>query len=125
LRDGFRDSAFFGGGRTGGARRVDERNDRADQTRGEFHYAARFAKSFGRRLAEVSRLTFFGVAAFLVCNDGNSTISHARKTGDNGAIVAKSAVAVEFDPLRAERADVIERVGAFGMTRELHFVPRR
>ena len=112
-------------GEQGGAGRVHQRDDRAPETRGQLHHAARFAQTFGRGLAEIALLALFGVAALLVADNGDGAALESGEARDNGAVVAKGAVAVNLGPVAAHRVDVVERVGPLGMARHLDFIPRR
>ena len=107
------------------ARRVDEANDRALESRREPHEARRFAIALGARHAEVAMDVVLRVAALLVAEHEHFPFIELRDAADDRRIVAEAAIAVELDEVVHQQADVIHHVRPRRMPRELDFLLRR
>ncbi len=75
------------------------------------------------RRAEVAVNALLHVAALLRANDQNFVTVKARHAADDGGIVAKSAVAVDFAEVSKQALDVIECLGTLGMASQFGFLP--
>ncbi len=57
--------------------------------------------------------------------EADGHVSQETETADDGSIVTKVAVAVDFDEVVSYMLDVIEEVRALRMTRKLYLLVRR
>src|SRR5262249_39547941 len=65
------------------------------------------------------------VAALLVADQRDRAAVELAEPGDEGAVVRATAVAVQLDPVGQHALDVVQRVRAVGMARELDGMPDR
>jgi hypothetical protein len=65
----------------------------------------------------------FGVPTLLVANEHDGAPIEARDAAHDGAIVGKGPIAVQLVEVVEDAADVVEQVGAQGVTRELRDLP--
>ena len=75
--------------------------------------------------AEVASAPFFVGAALLVSHDQDLIAIESREPGTNGAVVAVTPVAVQFDELLECEGQIIRRVRAVLVPRDLHGLPGR
>jgi hypothetical protein len=84
-----------------------------------------FAVTLRARHAEVAEDLPFGVTALLVADDHHRFAVESRQTANDGVVVGKGPVAVQFLEIGKDQAQVIKRVGPLRMTRHLADLPRR
>jgi hypothetical protein len=106
-----------------GARRVHEGDDRAAELGRELHDPERLAVALRLRHPEVPVDLLLGVAALLMSDHGHRAVLVAGEARDQGRIVTEAPVAVQLREVREQRADVVERVRAIGMTGHLCLLP--
>ena len=121
--DGLGDVAFLRADAGIRARRVNERDDGQAEFVRQPHQAQRLAIAFGMRGAEIAQDVFLGVAAFLRADDHDAVFAQLGKTADHRAVLGKQPVAVQFLKIGEGVLDIIQRVRAFGMPRELDALP--
>src|SRR5690606_3420445 len=102
-----------------GARRVDQRNDRVAELLGELHQAERLPVPLRVRHPEVALQVLLHVAPLLVPDHHDRPSIQARPAAHDRRGVAERAVAVQLDEIREDPGNVIERVRAAGVPREL------
>ena len=121
--DGFSLAALFGVDAGIRAGRVNERQYRAAEFCRELHDAQCLAIPFGLGLAEIAVDALLGVASLLMADDGYGAAAKFCQAGDERFIVAKAAVAVEFDKVGEHQINPVESVGPLGMARNLGALP--
>ena len=87
------------------------------------HQPQRFAIAFRIRHSEIPLHPFFEGLAFLMPDDHDRPVVKAGEASDDGAVIAKGAIAVELEEVPAELADVVEGRGPLGMPGELRSLP--
>jgi hypothetical protein len=87
------------------------------------HQPQRLAVALGPRHAEIAVDLFLGVAPLLVANDHHRLAVEARQPADDGMVVGKGAIAVQFLEIGEDVLDVVERVGPLRMARHLGDLP--
>ncbi len=87
------------------------------------HQAESLPVALGFRHAEIAVQLGLRVAAFLLPDDHDGPSLEEGEAADNRGIVGEGAVAVKLAEIRKEALDVIERVRALGMARELNALP--
>ena len=92
---------------------------------GELHQAQRLAVALGLGHAEVARDLLLGVAALLVADHHAGLAVEARQPADDRSVVGEGAVAVQLLEIGEQALDVVERVRALRMARDLRDLPRR
>ena len=70
-------------------------------------------------------MAFLGVAAFLVADDHHALAVETGQTADDGRIIRIVAVAVQFFEIGEQVLDVVQRIGALRVARNLRNLPRR
>ncbi|MPN39239.1 hypothetical protein SDC9_186767 [bioreactor metagenome] len=115
---------FFGSHARKRARSVDEGNDRNPGPLHHLHQPQSLAIAFGMGTAEIAIDVFLGVAPLLSADHHDRFAVDLGETADNGGVVLVTAIPVKFEKIRADFADVIQRVGTLGMTGELDALPR-
>ena len=123
MSDRFGLTALFGIDARISAWRIDEDKDRPPEFRGELHRAQCFAIAFRLCLAEITREALFGVASFLIPYDHDRFAVKFGHTGDQRGIVGEIAVAVDFEEIFEQNADVIVGVRALRVTRQKQTLP--
>ena len=106
-----------------GARRVHESDDGKAVPVGELHHAHRFAVALRVRHAEVPMGALADVAAFLVPDERDGLALETAHTGHERRVVRERAVAVELDEVVEDPLDVVERVRAILVSRQLDRAP--
>lgn len=124
MGDGFRLAALLGADSRVGAGRIDEGDDRETEFFGDFHHPQGFPVAFGVGLAEVPFDSFPGGAAFLMADEGGGPALVKTESGDDGRVVGEAAVAVDFDKILNQVADVIQGIRPLGMAGDLDNVSR-
>src|ERR1700677_1229348 len=77
------------------------------------------------RRAEVAVDALLHVPAFLSAHHEDFFAVEAGHTADDRRVIAKSAVAVDFAPVREQALNVVEGLGTLGMASEFSFLPSR
>ena len=103
--DGLGLAPLFGADAGKGAGGIHEGDDGELEPLGHLHEAERLAVPFGIRHPEVAVDLLLGIVPLLVADDHDRFAVQARRTADDGMVVAEEPVAVEFgevgkDPLR-------------------------
>ena len=107
------------------ARRIDKGHDRQTEFLSELHQPQRFTVPLGAWHAEIAVRPLFGVMALLMTNHHHRlAIESGHPTHDRG-IIGKTAIPVQFMPVREHQPDVIEGVGPLRMACHLRDLPRR
>ena len=73
--------------------------------------------------AKAARLALRQVFALLVADEHDLEVIQAGQSGDDRLVVAQSAIAVELEKLVEDQLDVITRLRALGMARDLDDLP--
>ena len=103
---------------------IDKRENRPAKLFGKMHDPQRLAIPFRMRHAEVAIHALLGIACLLLADDDNFVAVEARHARNDRWVVGKSAIAVNLAPVGENAFDVIERVGALRMPRQLSLLPR-
>src|SRR5690606_25278708 len=106
------------------AHRVDERDDGKPEAIGELVEPYRLAVSLGVRHPEVPLQVLLRRASLLVADDDDAPPVVAREPAHDGWVVGEAPIAVQLDEVREQALDVIERVRAVRVPRELHLLHR-
>ena len=85
--------------------------------------AQRLAIAFGLGHAQVAENFLLGVAALLLADDHDGALFEPAHAGDDGVVVGEEAVAVDLVEIGEQALDVVERMRALGMARQLHALP--
>src|SRR5581483_5852506 len=101
------------------ARRVDERDERKAVELGELHHAHRLQVALRIRHPEAPLRALLDVATLLLADERDRTAVEFAEAGDHRAVVRAAAVAVQLEPVVEQPLDVIERVRALLVAREL------
>ena len=125
LGDDLRLAAFLGADARIGAGRVDQADDRQAVLRGQLHLEDRLAVALGMGTAEVAGAPFFVGAALLMADDQHLVLIELGEAGEDRPVVAKAAVAVQFDELVEHQREIVGRVGPVLVPGDLHDLPRR
>ena len=123
-RDRLALAALFRADARVGAGRVDERHQRQAEALRQLHESQRLAIALGLRHAVVAPHALLRVASFLMADQHHRAPVEARRSADDGEIVAVHAIAMQLLEVREDLADIVERVRALRMTRELRDLPR-
>src|SRR5204863_2085199 len=75
--------------------------------------------------SEVAHHVFLGIAPLLVSDNDATLAAEHRHSAWHCAIIAKAAVAVQFNPVRKATLDVIERERSLSVPRDLDPLPGR
>jgi len=121
--DGLGLASFLGADAGIGARGVDEADDGEVEFFGEFHFGQGLAVAFGVGHAEIAGDAFLGGAAFVVGDEHDLFAAEAGKAGDDGAVVAEGAVAVEFAEVLGDEVEVVGEERAAGVAGDLDGLP--
>ena len=89
------------------------------------HQAERLAVALGIRAAEIALEIALGVPALLRADQHDALVAEGSESADDRPVVGVDPVAVQFDEIRDHFADVVHRVGAERMARNLDLLPRR
>ncbi len=108
-----------------GAGRINECHDGNAELLGQAHQAHRLAITFGTRHTEIAVLAFLGVAAFLVADDHHALAVETGQTTNDGRIIRIIAVAMQLFEIGKQMLDVIQRIGALRVARNLRNLPGR
>ena len=109
--DRFRLTAFLGPQSRIGAGRVDERDDRCGELRGQAHEPHRFPVAFGMRHPEVAIQILLGVPPLLMADDHDARAVEPCPATDDRRVVPIQPVAMELDEVGEDGVDIVERVG--------------
>ena len=123
--DRLRLPALFGVNAGVGARRVHEGEHREPELFGRLHEAQGLSITLGFAHAEVAQAPLACIATFLLPHHHAGGAIEAREPADDAQVVGKVAVSVQFDEVSEDVADVVQRVRALGMPRNLGDLPRR
>ncbi len=123
--DGFALAALLGTDAGVGARGVDQGQQGQAEALGHLHQAQGLAVALGARHAEVAAYLALGVARLLVADDHHRAAIDAAQATDDGGVVRVGAVAGQLVEFLADHADVVQRVRARRMARQLGDLPRR
>ena len=91
--------------------------------RRELHGAQGFAVAFRLGHAPVAENLLFRVAALLLADHHDGALFEPAHAGDHGVIVGEETVAVDFVEIGEQALDVIERMRALGVARQVHAIP--
>ena len=116
-------AALLGADARIGAGGVDEGQDRQPEALRHLHQPQGLAVALGARHAEVAVDLLLGVAPLLVADDHHRAAVHARQAADDGRVVGKGAVAVQFVELVEQAPRIVQQVGPLGVARELRDLP--
>ena len=89
----------------------------------ELHQTHRLAVALGVRHAEVPFRALLDVTSLLVADQSDGATVEAPDADHDGGVVGAAAVPVELDPVLEEPLDVIERIRAILVPRELDRPP--
>jgi hypothetical protein len=92
---------------------------------GQLHQPQRFAVALGFRLAEIAADLLLRAAPLLVPDHQHRHAVEGAEAADDGRVIPEAAVAMQLDEVLEQALDVVERVGACGVARQLHLLPRR
>ena len=106
-------------------RRIDESENGPAKFFSNFHDAESFSIAFGLRHAEIPIQLLLRISSLLMAYEADGHVSQETETADDGSIVTKVAVAVDFDEVVTYMLDVIEEVRALRMTGKLYLLVRR
>jgi hypothetical protein len=104
---------------------VDEAKQRQPKLLGQLGQAQCLAVALGTRHAEIAQRTLLGVATALVADDHAGLSVESSQAADDGRIVRKVAVAMQFDELGEEFGAVIKGLRPLRMARNLVDLPGR
>ena len=79
----------------------------------------------GRLRAKIAHGAFFGVATFLMTDDHTRRTVETRQATHDRQVVGKVSIAVHFHKVGENFTDVIQGVGALGMTGNFGHLPGR
>ena len=102
---------------------VDEADERKPVPLCELHQTHRLAVALGEGHAEVALGSFFDVTALLVADERDRAALESAETDDQRMVVCAAAVTMQLDPVVEQPVDVVERVRAILMPRELDGTP--
>ena len=108
-----------------GAVGIDQGEDRAAEFFRKLHHPDRFAIALRMRRAEVAVDALLHVAALLGGDDQHFFAVKPRHAADDGGVVAKAAIAVNFAEIGEDALDVVERLRTLRMPRQFGLSPRR
>jgi len=123
-RDRLGHVALFTGDTGKCSRGVDEGDDGKAKAVGQAHQAKGFTVAFGVGAAEVAHEVLFGVATFLMAEKNDPLLIESGETADEGAVFPKGAITAQLKKFGGSLAEVIEQVGALGVTNNLDALPR-
>src|SRR5207247_8991750 len=109
-RDGVGLTALLGTEPRIGAGRIDERDDRLAELRGQLHQPQRLAISLGVRHAEVARDLLARVASLLMTHHDDRAAFEARESAADGGTVAEQTMAVQPGKASKRRLPPVARV---------------
>ena len=118
-------AAFFGVYAGEGSRCIDKGEHRQFEFFSGFHQAQRFAVTLGAGHAEIARGALFGVTPFLLTQHHAGIAVETRQATDDAQVIRKMPVAVHFDKVGEDVADVVQRVRALGVAGDLGDLPGR
>src|SRR5579859_1727264 len=121
--DRFRLSALFGADTGIGTRSVDKRKYRSSELGGQLHDAERLAVALRLGLSKVTQKPLLRVAAFLVPDNCNRPAVEFRESRDQRFVVAKAAVAVQFDKVRKKHSKVVQGIWPLSVSGNLRTLP--
>src|SRR5262249_13692366 len=121
--DRLRLAALLGADARIGARRIHEREHRRAELLGELHQSQRLAEALRLGHSEIAMELFLRIAALLVPDHDAALAAEARHSANDRRVVGKRPVAVELLEPGEQAVDVVERVGALGMARDLRDLP--
>ena len=124
MSDGFGLAALFGMNAGIGAVGIDQRKNGSPKFFRNPHDAQRLAIALGMWRAEVSMHALLHVAAFLRADNKHFIAVKAGHSANNGRIVSKGAITVDFTPVRKETVNVVECLGTLWMPRQFSLLPR-
>ena len=123
VRDRGGDAALFSAGSGIGAGRVDQRDDRKTELRRVVGEPKRLAVTLGMHHPPVPRHALFEAAALLVAEEDRRPPVPCADSADQRRIVSRQPIAMQLDEIGREAPDVVERVRAVRMSRELDDLP--
>ncbi len=98
-------------------------NDGEVETLCQFKQTIGLAVSFRPREAEIVLQAFIGGAPFFVPHNHASHATKPRKPTHQGVIIHVFAVACELNKIIKQGVDIVQKMGAVRMTRNLRFLP--
>src|SRR5580765_3474466 len=116
-------AVLFGGDARVRARDVDQADERELVQVGKLHQPHRLAIPLGIGHAEVAVRPFLDVSSLLIADERDRATVETSKADDERVIVGPAAVPVQLDPIVEEPLDVVQRVRAVLMARELDRTP--
>src|SRR6266511_1236179 len=122
--DRLRLAAFLGADARVRARRVDEREQRKPELRGETHEPQRLAIALGTRHAEIAPDLLLRVAALLMADDHARRAIEAREAADDRRVVGEGAIAGELAEVAEHAVHVVKGVRPLRVARDLRDLPR-
>ncbi len=104
-------------------RGVDQGHDGQAKAVGQPHQSQGFPIPLGVGTAEIAAKVFFGIAPFLVSKKDDPLLVEGGQTTDQGPVFAKGAVSPELEDIGCPLLEVVEEVGALGVTDDLDPLP--
>ena len=123
VADGFRLAALLGTDSRIRTRRIDKGNDGQAKFFSELHHAQGFAIAFRLWHAEVAILPLLGITAFLMADNHDALAVKSCQPANDGWIVGKAAIAVQFLEIGRDHGDIVEGVRPLRMPRHLRNLP--
>src|SRR4029077_13607421 len=102
---------------------IDKCEDRPSKLRRQLHNPQRFPVALRLGLAEVAQEPLLCVAAFLMADDRYRASMKLCESRNQGFVIAKAPVTVQFHKICEEHPKVIQRVGPLSMPRNLSALP--
>src|SRR5581483_5926003 len=103
---------------------IDESEDRAVKLLGNLHDANRLAVSLGMRSSKVPVDALLHVPAFLSPYHHDFVAVEAGHPADDGGIITKTTVAVDFAEVGKDSLNIVERLRTLRVPGQFGFVPR-
>ena len=106
-----------------GAGGIDQANNRYIETFSQLHQTQCLAVTLGSRHAEIAVDFLLRITAFLMPDNHHRNPFQLGKATDDRRIISKGPIPVEFMKILEHHLDIVEGVGAQGMTGKLRNLP--
>ncbi len=123
VRDLIRLAAFLGSDPRVGSGSINETDDRQPEFGRDLHFRKSLAIPFRVSHAVIVMVTFLQISALVLPDKHHFVVIELGQPGEHGAIVAESAIAVQFDEFIKHEFDVVEGLRALIMPGDHHHFP--